>query len=864
DRRETGGSIWTGEVQEPLRLASFPDRAPTEENFMRPIIRSALAAALFAGLAVVATSGSMSNAQETTTDPTRAGSLDIANFNPPQGFVTTQLGGESQANGIVQQPSGRLVAAGLGGSASMPLTETFVTLLGYNDDGTIDRSFGLNGVGIADVGADPQIGDVMLQGDEGALITLGSTFDNRLFAVRHTANGFLDRNFGTDGRAFVDGEGDLNPVNDGAVQPDGKILALSGTGDFGIGVGTIEVVRFDFDGELDTTFGTDGIATIDNAQAIIGYGLAVQSDGKIVIAGSLEQPAAQGGASLFLTRLNTDGTVDASFGTGGSTTLEVGRTAAGFAILIDASGRIIVGGTGNANDAQEWLVARFDSAGALDTSFASGVGYVTASVPDNPFGQIYDIEFDASGDVVATGQFGQNLVTSQFFVGRFLAEGAVDAAFGVDGVTQTNIGDFAIPERLIVQNDGKIVVAGFANVDGVFQYATARYLGAPSTVVPVDEARLLETRVGPGFTTIDGEQQGIGRRTAGEITEIDIAGRANVPNDAHAAIVNIGAIQPEQAGFVTAFDCDDDVPNSSTLNHPASGVRANSAIVQLGADGSVCVFTQRATDLVVDITAYVNADGDITTFDGRRILETRQGATFVTADGQQQGIGRRAADQVTVVDVAGRVDVPADAIAGIVNVAAINPEQQGFVSIYSCDDTRPNASTLNHLADATTSNGAIIEFDGDGQLCVYTQRATDLVIDVVGYVMPATDVITTDPARLVETRLGSAFQTIDGQQQGIGQRAAGQVTTIPVAGRAAIPTGAVTAIFNVTAINAAADGFVTLYDCDDERPNTSTLNVAAGETIANRAVVALDGDGQVCLYTHRAMDIVIDATGYTT
>ncbi|MEM8620336.1 MAG: hypothetical protein AAGF73_11500 [Actinomycetota bacterium] len=806
-----------------------------------------------------------SNAQEATPDPTSAGSLDTAGFNAPVGFVTTQLGGDSGAGGIVQQPSGRVVAAGTGGSSSNVVTETIVTLLGYDDDGSIDTSFGINGVAVADVGALPEVANVMLQGDEGALVTVGSTIGDRVFAVRHTANGFFDRSFGTDGRAFFTGDGDLNNVNDGVIQQDGKILALSGTGTFAIDTGTVDVVRFTVDGEVDTTFGADGVASIELSQAIAGLGIAVQDDGKILVTGTQQRPEAEGGTALFILRLNDDGSLDSTFGEAGVTTVDVGFDATGFDVVVDDEGRSVVGGTGNANDAQEWVVARFTTDGDLDSSYANGAGFVTiGGGADNPVGQIVSIALDANGNTVAGGQFGPNLAVSQFYIGRVSANGEIDDTFGDGGVAMTTIGSFAEVARLLVQSDGKIVLTGQANIDGIFQYATARYLGEPSTVVPVDEARLLETRNGPGFTTVDGEQQGIGRRSAGQITKIDVAGRANVPGDAHAAIVNIGAIQPAQAGYITAFDCNDEVPNSSTLNHPAGGVRANSAIVNLGADGAVCVFTQRATDLIVDITAYVNADGDITTFDGQRILETRQGPTFVTADGQQQGIGQRAANQVTVVDVGGRVDVPSDAIAGIINIAAVNPELQGFVSVYSCDNTRPNASTLNHAPGGTTANGAIIELDSDGRLCVYTQRATDLIIDIVGYVMPATDVITTDPQRFVETRVGSAFQTIDGQQQGIGRRAAGQTTTIPVAGRAAIPAGAVTAIFNVTAINAEADGFVTLYNCDNERPNTSTLNVAAGATIANRAVVALDDDGDVCIYTHRAMDIVIDATGYTT
>jgi hypothetical protein len=89
-------------------------------------------------------------------------------------------------------------------------------------------------------------------------------------------------------------------------------------------------------------------------------------------------------------------------------------------------------------------------------------------------------------------------------------------------------------------------------------------------------------------------------------------------------------------------------------------------------------------------------------------------------------------------------------------------------------------------------------------------------------------VITLDPARLVDSRFGSGYQTVDGQQQGIGRRAAGQTTIVPVSGRTGIPAGAVTAILNIVAINAERQGFAAIYDCDEDRPNTSTLNLGAG------------------------------------
>ncbi len=820
----------------------------------------ALVPCLFVGAALAATP---SRAQETTTDPTNAGSLDVATFNPPDGFVTTAIGGSSGASGIVQQPSGRLVAAGTGVPGEAFALDV-VALAGYDQHGSIDTTFGLNGITAVDVGLLPQVADVLLQGDEGALVTVGNV-ESSAFAVRHTASGFVDRDFGTDGRGLIEIE-DLDEINAAAVQADGKIVVTGTSGNpFGPDGTSTVVARFTFDGQRDTTFGTDGVATVQLLEQSIGFGVTVDADGKILVTGQATQPFQEGGTELSLTRFNADGTLDTTFGGGtGSTLLEVGFQAAGFSVAVDEDGRIVAGGTGNANDTQGWLVARFDPNGALDTTFNAPSGFnVVASGEEDVVGQIDDLELDEQGRIVGTGPLGPNLATTQFWVGRFLSDGAADPSFGDDGLTESTIASFAFAERLVIQPDGKIVIAGQANVGGTFEFALARYLGEPSTIIPVPEARILETRVGPGFTTIDGEQQGIGRRSAGQTTTIDVGGRANVPDDAHAAVLTAAAIDPAAQGYITLFDCDDSPPNSSTLNHPAGGARANSAIVELGDDGTVCAFTLRATDLVVDVTAYVNADGDITTFDGQRILETRQGPGFTTADGQQQGIGRRAFNQTTVVDVAGRLDIPDEAIAGIFNIAAVDAGDQGFVSAYSCDDVRPNASTLNHAAGDTIANGALLELSDDGQLCVYTQQPTDLVIDVTGFVLPQTDVITRDPSRIAETRIGSAFQTIDGEQEGIGRRTAGQVTQIPVAGRAGIPEGAVTGIFNVAAINPSEQGFLTIYDCDDERPNTSTVNFTAGEVIANRAIVALDGDGAVCVYTHQATDFVLDITGYT-
>jgi hypothetical protein len=125
----------------------------------------------------------------------------------------------------------------------------------------------------------------------------------------------------------------------------------------------------------------------------------------------------------------------------------------------------------------------------------------------------------------------------------------------------------------------------------------------------------------------------------------------------------------------------------------------------------------------------------------------------------------------------------------------------------------------------------------------------------------AVGVVTITPARLLESRAGK--KTVDGKQQGIGKRTAGQVTTVQIAGRAGIPTNADAAIINIGAIAPDNNGYITAFPCDKPQPGASTLNYTAGTTIANGATIKLSTAGTICIYTHQAMHLIIDVTGYT-
>src|SRR5262249_18972375 len=116
------------------------------------------------------------------------------------------------------------------------------------------------------------------------------------------------------------------------------------------------------------------------------------------------------------------------------------------------------------------------------------------------------------------------------------------------------------------------------------------------------------------------------------------------------------------------------------------------------------------------------------------------------------------------------------------------------------------------------------------------------------------------PARLLDTRLGG--HTADGQFAGTGPLAGGQVLPLTVAGRAGVPTGASSAVLNVTGTAPAGPGFVTVYRCGQPVPNASNLNFGAGQTVANAVATKLSASGQACLYTSVTTHLIVDVGGY--
>ncbi|HWM20003.1 MAG TPA: SGNH/GDSL hydrolase family protein [Ilumatobacteraceae bacterium] len=115
-------------------------------------------------------------------------------------------------------------------------------------------------------------------------------------------------------------------------------------------------------------------------------------------------------------------------------------------------------------------------------------------------------------------------------------------------------------------------------------------------------ARVLDTRV--GSSTIDGAFAGSGPLAAGQILELDVAGRAGVPDDAASVVMNVTAVDAQGWGFATVFPCGEALPTASNLNYVAAQTTPNSVISRVGANGKVCVYTYAPSEFLVDITGF--------------------------------------------------------------------------------------------------------------------------------------------------------------------------------------------------------------------------------------------------------------------
>jgi uncharacterized delta-60 repeat protein len=405
------------------------------------------------------------------------------------------VGAAGAVNAVAVQSDGKTIAVGEDATG----TNDRWAIRRYNTDGALDTGFGSGGTVLlfgdndddraSGVAIDAN-GNILVVGD--VYRSLGGKgkkqrFARELAVVRLDTDGSLDTGFGSTGVAYAS-------VSDGraiAVQSDGKIVASGSTtassssgggggrGKKGGGATSslaIALVRFDSAGDLDTGFGTDGVAvddvSTDDDLAWAGA-LAVQSDGKLLVGG---RRVGAGGGSIvegwIVARYDSSGDLDTGFGSSGRVTGGPDGDESLTGLALQSDGKIVVCGWGSdGTGGFDAVCARYGSGGSLDSGFGSS-GNAASGIADDEFGHAVAVSGD--GKIVVAIGFEDSSYWDAAVL-RFDSGGALDSGFGTGGVSDTTDADTRDRANAIAVGSSGIVIGGIAFDTGASDGLVARY-----------------------------------------------------------------------------------------------------------------------------------------------------------------------------------------------------------------------------------------------------------------------------------------------------------------------------------------------------------------------------------------------------
>jgi hypothetical protein len=353
---------------------------------------------------------------------------------------------------------------------------------------------------------------------------------------------------------------------------------------------------------------------------------------------------------------------------------------------------------------------------------------------------------------------------------------------------------------------------------------------AASGFTGTDPRRLLDSRTGRPLG-------------AGRAIELQVAGRAGVPKTASAAVLNVTAVDPCAAGFLTVFPCGSPAPPlASNIDYVAADVRPSLAVARLGPGGRACIYSMVQTDVVVDLTGW---------------FDTTAGAVPVTA-APARLLDTRSTGWVAAGTAVGVTAAPPGTPGVVLNVTGVDARAPGYLTVWpatadgSCDPAaRPGTSSVNVAGREPVANAVMVRTGGQGRVCVFSLSDADVVVDLDGTFVPGgTGALrAATPQRVLDTRTGTG----------------GTAGVVPAGGVVAVTVGPVAgAVLTVTAVQPDDAGFLTVWPAAADgschaaaRPLASNLNYTPGQVAANLAVTGVGG-GRVCIYSFAATHVVAD------
>ena len=216
--------------------------------------------------------------------------------------------------------------------------------------------------------------------------------------------------------------------------------------------------------------------------------------------------------------------------------------------------------------------------------------------------------------------------------------------------------------------------------------------------------------------------------------------------------------------------------------------------------------------------------------------------------------------QVPVLGISG---VPLTGVTAVsLNLTAVGPTAEGYVTVWPCGSTKPGTSNVNFVKDQVVPNAVIAPVDSTGKVCIASSVGTHVVVDINGWFGSTSGLNAVTPLRVFDTRSGVGGVPVAkvGALDGAGTPL--EVSVLSAIGQSA---GAVSAVsLNVTATGTSASrfgGYVTAYPCGT-RPNASNINFVSNQSVPNAVIVPVSATGTVCFYVYGQADLIADVNGW--
>lgn len=392
---------------------------------------------------------------------TSAGEMDTSFGTGGLVYTDFDPSNDDKAFAVLVQPDGKIVAAGVAYEG-----DSDCGVVRYNSNGSLDPTFSGDGKVAIGFGGNDGCYDMALL-DDGDLVIVGSNYggfpaDEDFAVARLNGDGTLDTGFDLDGR-LTTGFGDYEGALAVAVQPDGKILVA------GNNTSDALVARYLPNGVLDSSFDGDGKRSIGSLSGAI-YTMTLQPDGKIVLAGTHRSP--DNDLKFAFYRLNPDASLDPTFNGGGIDFIDIGGGDAAYDVALQADGRILAYGLSGSHPA---LVKLWPD-GSLDAGGQQTLGFDDPFFGPNSQESASSLAIQPDGRIILAGEIAdEGGSDSNFALARFLVDGLPDTSFGTQGRVSFGFGAKESANAVVIQPDGKILAAGTSGIDSAPNFMLARF-----------------------------------------------------------------------------------------------------------------------------------------------------------------------------------------------------------------------------------------------------------------------------------------------------------------------------------------------------------------------------------------------------